>query len=545
MPPISLSIPGKNNKDRLLIPELFIVIAILSLAAYFRLVNLRSIPDWFQDEGEFIRLADQIVGGNYGFLGIRGSTLLIGRPPIFFWIIAGLFKLVGADIVFLRSFTAICSLLTCGIGYLFARQALNRTSAVYTLAWMAIIPEYVFYNRLGFTYNLFSGLVLLFAFAVWKYLAEGERKWLAAACLGAGLGLACDFLGLVLVLFLILILLARKPADLWYVLTLAPLPLVIALLPALINAPGEIWNDLIAVVLRGGGISPSLGWNVLTMISAYGFLIQRQTWIVLGLIGLLALPDQRLRNLLLALAFGLLLPTSLGRGLAAHYLLPVWPLFMIGLGSLTETGVKHIFNIYASTFNRLKPIGKWRLTGRYPLSMSSGLTRLIVLFLVFSPFIWMLFLDSGYFIWKTVGVQNIMPSVLFLDGYVPASDAQAISEAILKDLKAEDLVIAPGTVYWLLPGRAVDIRTVALYEAGGKIPKLAEIDPARFIGNNSLDSARYVVVDNTWRHWWARDYPEIADLLQKVSKWPLLMEQGSLEIYYNPMKCCPEGESQD
>ncbi len=123
-----------------------------------RFANLRSLPDWFLDEGEFIRLADCLAHGNFDFLGIRGSTLLIGRLPLFLWILAGAFKLFGTDILVLRSLTALCGIGVIGFSYLTARQAFNRTAAFYTAILLTLITEVVFYNRVGF-YNWLATLI--------------------------------------------------------------------------------------------------------------------------------------------------------------------------------------------------------------------------------------------------------------------------------------------------------------------------------------------------------------------------------------------------
>ncbi|HSF83608.1 MAG TPA: glycosyltransferase family 39 protein [Anaerolineales bacterium] len=517
--------------------ELLFVVGALAFALIIRFVNLRTIPDWFQDEGEFIRLAEHLSRGNFDFVGIRGSMLIIGRPPLFFWIIAGLFKLFGTDIVVLRGFTAVCGVLAAGISYIISRQTLNKTAAKYTVLLMAILPEYIFYNRLGYTYNLFAVLILLFIFAVWKYIENKEQKWLIMACLTSGLAIACDYLGLVTVVILALVILLRKPADLWKLIIIAPLPLIFVMLPGIIHAPNETWQDLRAVISWGDGIAQNFWANLLTIISAYGFLIQRQPWIVLGFIGMLTLPNHRLRNLLFVMTCGLFLPPALGRAVAAHYLLPIWPIIFICLGSLFDSGVKHMFEISLNAFSNVKPLEQQMTLGRYTISLSTIFARLTVFSLIISPFVWMILLDSGFFTWKSVEQANIMPITFFVEGYVPAEDAQAVSEVISMDLESEDFVIAPGTIYWMLTSRVADIRLVALYEAGGKIVNMPEIDPARFTTAMYLRSAKYAVVDNTWRLWWAEDYAEIENLLQQVSQWPAIMERGSLELFCNPIYC--------
>jgi 4-amino-4-deoxy-L-arabinose transferase-like glycosyltransferase len=133
----------KENVKKIIRVEYLILLTILILAAIFRFYKLRTAPDWFVDEGEFIRLADYLSKSNINYPGIRNSILLIGRPPLFFWILAGIFKIFGTDIIVLCSLVVICSIFTIGICYEFTRHALGRTSAFYAAMLLAIFPEYI------------------------------------------------------------------------------------------------------------------------------------------------------------------------------------------------------------------------------------------------------------------------------------------------------------------------------------------------------------------------------------------------------------------
>ncbi len=516
--------------------EVLILLAILIIATIFRIYKLRIAPDWYQDEGEFIRLADYISKGNFNFLGIRNSLLLIGRPPLFIWILAGIFKIFGTDILVLRSLTVICSILSIGICYVLTRQAVNRTAAIYASLLLAILPEYVFYNRIGLSYNWTSLWILIFVFALWKYLFLDNQRWLLLACFAAGIALASDYIGIICVLVLFLIILFTHPKQIWKI-AIVGIPLLIIMIPNFIISPGDTWHDLVYSFMLGSGSGSNLVVQLSTMVAKYSETIRRQPFIVLGIIGIFTLDDNKLRSILLLMLAGMFVILLPSRILMGHYLLPVWPLIMIGMGSFMAKSVPYVYQYLRTSIINLNTTHLVLVNEKVRNNVSSLCSTLVIFAVFFLPLTWLAILSMRSYI-----VEPVKPSLALIEnpekeGFIPAVDAEAVANKISLTLKPDDFVIAPGVISWMLSSHAADARTVVIYDYGGKTLGMGDFDLERFTVDSSLTNARYAVVDNTWRIWMVSMAPEIATMLEEVKKWPMVMEQGSLQVFCNPTYC--------
>jgi hypothetical protein len=161
---------------------------------------------------------------------------------------------------------------------------------------------------------------------------------------------------------------------------------------------------------------------------------------------------------------------------------------------------------------------------------------LLVFVFVFLPISWMIILNIQGFISKPANPSELQ-KIPFSDGFIPAVDAEVVAGEISEKINPEDFVIAPGVVSWMVHCNVADIRQVAMYEFGGQILDNPEIAQDRFTVNSSLSNAKFAVVDDTWRYWFTDMAPEIASMLDEVKKWPLVMTQGTLQLYCNPAYC--------
>ena len=333
--------------------EILILLAILIVSAIFRIYKLRIAPDWFMDEGEFLRLVGYISKGSFDFLGIRNSILLIGRPPLFLWILASVIKIFGTDIIVLRGLAVICSLLTIGICYILTRLALGRSAAFYAAFLLAILPEFIFYNRIGFSYNWTSLWMLIFVFALWKYLTLENQKWLFVAGLAAGISMASDYVGIICVLVLFLILVFTHPRQLW-IMVIVGIPWIISMLPIFALSSVDAWHDLFYTYKQGSGFAGNLIVQLFVMIAKYSDSIRSQPLIVVGIIGIFTSENKKLRTILLLMLAGIFIILLPSRVLMGHYLLPVWPLLMIGVGSFLAKSIPYVYRFLQSSIGDLK-----------------------------------------------------------------------------------------------------------------------------------------------------------------------------------------------
>ena len=146
----------------------------------------------------------------------------------------------------------------------------------------------------------------------------------------------------------------------------------------------------------------------------------------------------------------------------------------------------------------------------------------------------MIILDLGSFIVEPINPSLALVENPWKEGFISAADAEAVAKKISPTLKPYDFVIAPGVIAWMLPSHAADPRTVVVYEYGGKTLRMGDFDRARFTVNSSVSNAKYAIVDESWRIWMVNMAPEIATMLDEVKKWPMVTEQGSLQVFCNP-----------
>jgi hypothetical protein len=273
------------------------------------------------------------------------------------------------------------------------------------------------------------------------------------------------------------------------------------------------------------------------MVAKYSETIRSQPFIVLGILGIFILRDKKLRIILLLLLsciFIILLPS---RALLGQYLLPVWPLIMIGLGSFLERSIAYVYDYIRSSLITLVPIPGKTVSESFMNSIGSIVSSLILFIIFFLPISWMIVLSLGSFV-----VEPGNPSLALVDnpwkeGFLSAADAEAVAKKISPNLNPGDFVIAPGVISWMIQSNATDARTVVIYENGGKTLGMDNFTQDRFIVNSSVSNAKYAVVDDTGRVWMVNMAPEIATMLNEVTKWPLVMERGSLQLFCNPTYC--------
>ena len=148
--------------------------AIVATAAYLRLRRLRTVPGWYPDEGSWIAVSSDLLKGDSAYLAFGSSSFIAGRPPLFHLLLAGLFHLTGADILWARLLTVTLGLLTLLLLYFVANRMCGRGVALLGAAFYVVYPGAVVYNRLALTYNLLAPLYLLVLYGLWR--AADDRR---------------------------------------------------------------------------------------------------------------------------------------------------------------------------------------------------------------------------------------------------------------------------------------------------------------------------------------------------------------------------------
>ncbi len=196
------------------------------------------------------------------------------------------------------------------------------------------------------------------------------------------------------------------------------------------------------------------------------------------------------------------------RVLDGQWLLPVWPLVAICLGSLLERGVRLTFETIKIEAGKLAQILGIQTSAAVRQGLGSLVSVLTVFAFFFTPLIWIVVLDSRGFLANDRGVfENGVYTPPYQGAYLPGSRSRSCRQCSMPRSNTHRSGHWPGYVTWMLTSRAVDVRNVALYELGGAQTNMPGFDPARFVYPQALDGAKYAVVDNSWRGWANSDPP--------------------------------------
>lgn len=173
--------------DRELMLEILAVAGItLLIAAPMRVALLDVIPPGlaFDEAVEGVDAANMLRDHQWpAFLPSNN-----GREPLFAYVVAAVFAVMGPGVLSLRLAAALLGILTVPAAYLCARELFDRPTAVFTALVLALSGWHIHLSRLALrpvALPLFEALALFF---LWRALRTG-RAWAWIAC-GLSLGLS-------------------------------------------------------------------------------------------------------------------------------------------------------------------------------------------------------------------------------------------------------------------------------------------------------------------------------------------------------------------
>jgi 4-amino-4-deoxy-L-arabinose transferase-like glycosyltransferase len=115
--------------------EIAMVVVLLAAAAFTRFTQLNDIPPGMtHDEAAFGAEAEQILSGQRPVYFALGY----GHEPLYAYLVAAAFALLGRTLLALRLTSAVCGLLVFGFTYLVARRMYGVRGAWVSAAWMAL-----------------------------------------------------------------------------------------------------------------------------------------------------------------------------------------------------------------------------------------------------------------------------------------------------------------------------------------------------------------------------------------------------------------------
>jgi 4-amino-4-deoxy-L-arabinose transferase-like glycosyltransferase len=193
--------------------ELLLLALITLAAASLRLYRLDEIPPG--------------LCGDTAYKGIGASRILAGEHPIFFeeswggiepmymYLLAGLFTVLGSAPLTIKLLSAIIGIITVPLLYMLVREMLSsRAVALLASGFLAISYWHISYSRLGWEIILGPPFVILTLYLLWRALQSS--RWLDFVWTGLALGAslytyqAQRFLPLLIVCYLLYLGLLEK-----------------------------------------------------------------------------------------------------------------------------------------------------------------------------------------------------------------------------------------------------------------------------------------------------------------------------------------------
>jgi 4-amino-4-deoxy-L-arabinose transferase-like glycosyltransferase len=185
--------------------ELLLLALVVIVAAGLRLYRLETIPPGLAGDTAYKGVAaNRILGGEHPIFFAESWG---GIEPMYMYLLAALFKLIGSTPYAIKLLSAIVGIITVPLLYLFVRELLDSPAAgLLASFWLATSYWHVSYSRLGWEIILGPLFVVLTLYFLWRGLRT--RRWREFVWTGLALGAslytyqALRFLPILVVLYL-------------------------------------------------------------------------------------------------------------------------------------------------------------------------------------------------------------------------------------------------------------------------------------------------------------------------------------------------------
>lgn len=478
---------------------------ILLVSSCVRLVNLESNPAWYTDEGTHVEIARHLVNGDIRYLALKDSFLIAARLPLFEYLLALCFRLFSPDIVVLRMLTAWLGVVTTALVYRVVMAGTqDRQKALFAMALFAVYPTAVIYSRFGFSYNLLPVLHLIGLWCFLRFQIKRHNTYFVWGCLLWGLATISDFVAFAFLPPIILWLLLIRPRLAFYGSILMVLPFFIYSCVELARHPEIFLFDLSYTLRRTSNLP--IGEQILNLQTNIEIMFKSSIWIPLSILGMFFIRPLRLGvciGLLMVLPIFLMGRTVALYNLSAYYLIPSLPFFVISVAFLIYDLLRILSNIVVNYF-------KLPIFAISAISLFIGLT-----------------VDIGFdaFTQFNTGVEHFL---------VKAHEGRQIQGYLVDYAKPDDIIIISPTLAWTIEVNVTDYQLAILSQGVDAVHFPKVLYPDRFAFDPNYHRANFAVVDTLWRDWGAVHMPAVAEMLDQISRWNLVYETSTIQIYQNP-----------
>lgn len=503
-------------------------LSIITLSIFLRFYHLDQNPGIYSDEGTILNVVKNLIEGRSEYLGVQGSLLLLGRMPVFPYLLKILAELLPINLLSLRIVTASAGVFTIVLLFFCLQDILSKELPyVPYLAslFLALNPHAVLFSRIGFGYNLLAPLTITVYWMLWKFIQTRKWKWLLIASILGSFGILVElaYTGFLFFIALIAILETRKRSVWIFLILTLPFTLYFVL-SWMIFGDSFLFDWKFTLLRINAPIMIQLG----RLILVYAFSLWNNPEIIIGMFGFLFMPNKRLSLFTLA-SFViplLILLRSVSIGYQSfYYLIPYYPLIFIGIGALSVQGVKtivsyatEIYNLYIG--NKLPVF--WEKYARGLLNIS-----LLLMFILPS----LVSLNSLSIQVMNSFVTNFDPLM------IPLNELRSVTEYVNKHVSSSDLVLASPAIAWAIHAQATDYQISIAVNKGGTIHFPLGIPKERMRFDTDYHQAKYFIVDSIVLNWGQFVIPETQQILREVqSQWMPVYQTKVITVYKNPSK---------
>lgn len=412
-----------KKNERWILAGLVVVWAVLFLP------NLRTSPNWYGDEGEWMEKCWQVANGHSRIGPVTSDFVYpYPYPPVYMWANGWMLRLFGNDVVVGRAVGVVGALVGAGILYWIGRRLRDEWLGA-LCAGALLVYENADVNFRWVRSHPWTGvLVLASAGFLIRYVQEKRLRDLAVAGMLTALATGCNYYAVGMIAGV----LAVAAVVNWRHLPVAAATagaFGVVLLAWFLATQGGVVHLREQVRLMGGMADPTPPGTILARIGKFLFDTPtaigangptgKDWWLCAAAVGLVAFPDKKLRVWLPVWAVLLMWPIFKKQDNVSWFFYPAMiflPLLALGVGGALYQAGK---------------LAGWVLKKEVPLYVPA-----FVLLIWFVPTFQG---ATGHF--KTM-----------IDGFTQQSvpEAEAALAFVNENTTADDFVLVPKQIYWLV-----------------------------------------------------------------------------------------------
>lgn len=454
--------------------EKWIAVALVALWAVLYLPNLRTSPNWYGDEGEWMEKCWQLANGHARIGPVANDFVYpYPYPPIYMWVNGTLLRIFGNDVVVGRAFGVVTALAAAGILYWIGRRLKDEWLGALCAAALLVYENADVNFRWVRSHPLTGTLALASAGFLIRYIQEKRLRDLAIAGALTALATGCNYYAVGMIAGV----LAVAAWVNWRHLPVAALTagaFGLLFVAWYLATQGGVAHLREQVRLMGGMADPTPVGEILKRIGKFLFDTPtgigasgptgKDWWLVLAAVGLVAFPVKKLRVWLPVWVLLLLWPIFKKQDNVSWFFYPAMiflPLLALGVGgALYQAG---------------------KLAG---MALKKEVPGYVPAFALLLWFPYTLQGATGHF--KTM-----------IDGFTQQSipEAEAAMTYVNEHTTTNDFVLVPKQIYWLVKhARKSMLSHCGPYEgrANGAWP--APIPRAAYWFDCRWEEAKYVVL---------------------------------------------------